>query len=376
MVGAALMAQTVWQVARVDVGFAPEHVLSASPSYPHGWREPTIYLPVTDRILREIRQLPGVATGALRAPVPLAPRNGIVNLTLDGSADPMPPAQVPTVSQSISPEYFNTLHIPVLAGRDFTEHDRDGALAVAIVNQWAAERWWPGQDPVGRTVRIENGTDPALSITVVGVVANNKAAQPGLLFAQDGPELYRPYLQAPTAFPVFFARAQDRAEALVGPARELLVRLVPDRPVFSALLSLNVAQQFAGVRRNALQIAGFAAIGLFLALVGVYGVLSFDVGRRTRELGIRGALGASGPGIVRLVLTDAVRLTAIGVLLGIPMALAATGLLDALLFQTRRANPLLYVAVVVCVAAVSLCAAYLPAQRAARFSPMIALRGE
>jgi ABC-type antimicrobial peptide transport system permease subunit len=213
-------------------------------------------------------------------------------------------------------------------------------------------------------------------LTVVAVVANNKAALPGLLFAQEGAELYRPYRQAPTAFPLFVVRAQGGVESLVRPVRELLVRHVPDRPVFASPLAQNVRQQFAGVRRNATQIGGFAVMGLVLALIGVYGVLSFDVNRRVREIGIRGALGAPRASVARLVLMDALRMTAAGLLLGIPTALAATRLLQAILFRTSPSDPLTYIAVALCVTAVALAAAYLPARRAANVSPLVALRSD
>jgi predicted permease len=371
--GALLMGRTVREAAHVEVGFTPEPVLTASASYPHPWRVPELYIPVTDRILAELRQLPGVATAALRAPVPLVVRSG-GGITPEGHGGPLAAALVPAAAQSISPDYFRALQIPLLAGRDFDDGDRAAGVEVAIVNAWAAERWWPGQVALGRTIRIDQGSASPVVLTVVGVVANNKAAAPGLLFAQDGAELYRPYAQAPSAFPLFVARAQGRGETLVRPVRELLVRHVPDRPVFAAPLEQSLGQQFAGVRRNALQIGAFAVMGLILALIGVYGVLSFEVGRRVREIGIRGALGATRAHVARLVLLDALRMTAVGLVLGIPAALAAARLLQAILFRTSPSDPLTYVAVSLCVAAVALGAAYLPARRAARVSPLVALR--
>ena len=148
-----------------------------------------------------------------------------------------------------------------------------------------------------------------LAITVVGVAATSKAARPNLLLDEDGPEFYRPDDQAPSAFPAFFVSAASRPEPLLRPVSLLLARLVPDRPVFSTLVSQTVTQQLGGVRTNAMQILAFAVVGLLLAVIGVYGVLSFDVSRRTREIGIQSALGASRARIAGNTLLDAARLT-------------------------------------------------------------------
>jgi putative ABC transport system permease protein len=222
-------------------------------------------------------------------------------------------------------------------------------------------------------VRVDTGGG-TLSLTVVGVVANSKAARPNLLLDEDGPELYRPWDQAPSAFPAFFVAAASRPEPLLRPVSVLLARLVPDRPVFASLVRETVTQQLGGVRTNAIQILAFAVVGLLLAVIGVYGVLSFDVSRRTREIGIHSALGASRAHIAGTTLLDAAKLTAIGVAVGIPVALFATRLMSGLLYTTSPRDPSVYGIVVACIGIVSLVAAYLPARRAVRVDPMIALR--
>jgi putative ABC transport system permease protein len=374
LTGAGLMARTVLHFAQVDLGFKANRLVTGSPSFPHPWRVPEKYMPVTERIVTELGQMPGAASVAIRATNPLPKREGKAMILLEGAAEPLPAGLVPTNALSVSPWYFTTVGIPIITGRAFREQDRKESLPVAIVNEWAARRWWPDRDAIGHTVRVDTGGGGTLALTVVGIAANNKAARPNLLLAEDGPELYRPFEQAPSAFPTFLVAAAARPEALLRPVSVLLARLVPDRPVFSALVSQNVEQQLGGVRTNAMQVLAFAVIGLLLAVIGVYGVLSFDVSRRTREIGIRSALGASRARIAGNTMTDAAKLTAIGVAVGVLVAAFATKLIESLLYTTSPRDPIVYAMVVVAVVLVSLIAAYLPARRAVRVDPIVALK--
>ena len=372
LTGAGLMARTVLHFAQTNLGFDANRLLTGAPSFPHSWRVPEKYLPVTERILAEMSQLPGVTSVAARANVPLPKRDGRASFMLEGGAEPLPAPLVPTAALSITPLYFATVGVPVTAGRAFTERDRKATIPVAIVNAWAARRWWPDRDAIGQTIRVDTGGG-TMALTVVGIASNSKAARPNLLLDEDGPELYLPYDQAPSAFPVFFAAA-SRPEPLLRQVSVLLTRLVPDRPVFTTLVSATVTQQLGGVRTNAMQILAFAIVGLLLAVIGVYGVLSFEVSRRTREIGIRTALGASRARIAANTLSDAARLTAIGIVVGVPMALFATRFIGSLLYTTSPRDPAVYGSVVLCIATVSLVAAYIPARRAVRVDPLVALR--
>jgi predicted permease len=310
----------------------------------------------------------------IRAGIPLGSPAAPADVTLEGQEFPLPRGVIPTGAFAVSPGYFRTLGISVAQGREFTDRDTENAPPVAMINQWAARRWWPGTDPVGRTIKLDTASGLSVTLTVVGVARDNRAAQPSLLLAEDGPELYRPYEQAPSAFPTFFVRATGAPAPLQKPVREILVRLVPDRPLFTSLASDLVDAQLSTVRLNAVQIVAFALIGLCLALLGVHGVLSYAVGRRTQEIGIRGALGATRAGLQRMVLADGMWLTTAGLLLGLPVAAAATRLIRGMLYGTNPTDPLVYAAVGLVVAVVSLGAGYLPARRAARVDPLIALR--
>jgi putative ABC transport system permease protein len=374
--GAFLLARTALHFARVDLGFEDQRLLSASPSYPHPWRVPESYLPLTDRIQCELAQIPGVASVAIRAAVPIPSREGTSSLIVEGSAEPLRRDQAPGSAQGISPGYFASLGVPIVTGRDFTEHDDSTSQRVAIVNRWAASRWWPGQSAIGRSIRYGGPGGKQVTVTVVGIIANNKAAQPNLLLAEEGPELYFPWAQTPSAFPQFLVRARSDPAPLERPVRLALTRLVPDRPLFTTPMHATVERQLGGVRSNAMQIGSFALIGLFLTVIGVYGVLAFETGRRHREIGIRSALGARRSRILRGVLFDAGRLAALGIIVGIPLAILTSRFIRGLLYSTDPADPVGYVVIAAAVTLVALLAALGPALRASRISPLIAIQAE
>jgi predicted permease len=311
LTGAGLLTKTAFRLAGQDPGFLAGPVVDASPSYPHPWRVKEKYLPVTRQILAELAGFQGVGSAALRAPTPLgrAQPSGTPRMVVDGRE--LDPAATPRGGISVSPGYFGALGIAVLAGREFSESDLEGSPPVAIVNQWAAQHWWPGGSPLGATIQIDTAPALPLRLTVVGVVRDNKAAARNFLLSEPGPELYRPYEQASSAFPEFLLKMRSAPGAALRPVRQLLAQRVPDRPVFASLLSEQVADQLGGLQLTAVQIMAFALVGLGLALLGIHGVLSYMVGRRTHEIGVRGALGASRGSIERLVLRDAGRLTAL-----------------------------------------------------------------
>ena len=376
LVGAALMTMTVLRLTRVDVGFDASRLVEGTPSFPHPWRVKETYLPVERRILADLGALPGASSAAMRALNPLGGRGAPGEIRLSGDASPLPLTLTPPAIVVVSPSYFATTGVRLVAGRAFNDADRESTVPVAIVNEWAARRWWPNESAVGQLVRIDSAPGAGLTVTIVGVVHDNKAAQPNVLLAVDGAEVYRPFEQAPSAFPTFLVRATNglAPQTLLRPTRLALIHAVPDRPLFTELVARQLSLQLEGVRTNALQILGFALIGLVLALVGVHGVLAYTVSRRTREIGIRGALGASRGRLRAMVLRDALLLVMIGLAIGLPVAGFASRFLEELLHGTSVANPAVYVAVVAIVLVASFVASWIPARRAARVDPVIALR--
>lgn len=377
LVGATLMAATVLRLSKVDLGFDAGQLVQGTPSFPHPWRVKETYLPIERRILAELAALPGAASVAMRASNRLGAPGAPGEIRLAGEPSPVPASAAPNAALAVSPGYFATTGVRLVAGRDFDGGDRDASLPVAIVNEWAARHWWPGVNAVGQRLQIDTAAGASLTVTVVGVVRDNKAAQPNVLLAADGPEIYRPFEQAPSAFPTFLVRSIGglAPQSLLRPTRQALIRSVPDRPLFTQLVSEQVARQLGGVRTNALQILGFATIGLVLALIGVHGVLAYTVSRRTREIGIRGALGATQGALRLMVVRDAMVLVILGLALGLPMAAFASRYMGELLHGTDAANPGVYLLVSLLLMVASFVASWIPALRASRVDPVSALRG-
>ncbi|MEZ4589429.1 MAG: FtsX-like permease family protein, partial [Gemmatimonadales bacterium] len=369
LVGGGLMAKTVLRLGATDLGFEPARLIQGTPSFPHPWRVPETYRPVTRQIAVDLGLLPGATAVAFRASVPLASAGGEPRVTLSGAAEPLPATVVPRALFAIGGDYLRTLGVTMASGRPIDDRDTEHSVAVAMVNEWAARRWWPGQEAVGKVLRIDTTL-----ITVVGVVRDNRAAQAGLLLADVSPEIYRPFEQISSPYPSFYVRAGADAGPLLKPVRDVLVRSVPDRPLSASLVADQVAAQLAGVRLNAIQILGFALVGLLLAVIGVHGVLAFAVGTRTQEIGVRGALGASRGRLALMVVRDAARLTAIGLAIGLPLAVSATTVIEGLLHGTSRSDPWVYGVVALLLVVVVLVSSYLPARRAARIDPASALR--
>ena len=387
LVATGLMVKTIVRLSHVDLGYDAEHVAWVTAVPVHSWRLEDKYLPAADRLLGDIASTPGVDASALRMQVPFArgkPRApGVIvvrrdledaTMTLDAGREVDPTLQ-PKTAFGVSADYFKVMGIPIVAGRAFSVTDDASAPAVAIINQWAARHWWPSENPIGRTFTVDTAPNIRAAITVVGVVRDNLAGQPSVLLATPGPEVYRPFKQSHYWLVNYYARLRSPPGRFVESERTTVMRgMASDGRPRGGLLSDQVRDQLKTVRTNALQIAGFAVVGLLLAIMGLYGVLSYVVQQRTQEIGIRGVLGAGRGDILGMVLSQAMRLTLVGIGVGLLTAVAGTRVMSGLLYGTPTNDVVVYLSVSLIAFVVALVASWIPARRAARVDPVVALR--
>jgi len=270
--------------------------------------------------------------------------------------------------------YFQTMRVPLLRGREFTESDNETAPSVAIVNQTMADRFWPHQDPLGRRFSMKADTDLAKTVQIVGVAGNGKY----LFVAEDPtPFVYVPLAQNYNSMRTLQVRSFVPPETLLAPMQAQVHQLAPDLPITEAkTMKLAIEDGLWIFRLGAGVAAAMGAIGLILAVVGIYGIVSFSTAQRTREIGIRMALGGSAGDVMRMILQQSVGMVIIGLVVGLLAALGITRLMTQLLIGVSPIDPLTYLAVAGLLSVVALAACWIPARRATRVDPMVALRYE
>jgi putative ABC transport system permease protein len=379
IVTVGLLVHSFWRVMHVDPGFQPQSLLR---TYLR-----TNYYDQKGRafwkgVLTQTASLPGVRHVALSD---WRPGRDAAATTFVFEDRPNDPTRLPIGEGSwVSDDFFRTVGTRLIAGRFFTEHDDDNAPPVVIINEEAARQFWPGQNPIGKRIGINytgpgrrTGAAPRLR-EIVGIAGNIRHDS---LDAPAAPAVYLPYLQDETnhnmATMSLFVRADGNAMALADSVRDRIHRVAPDQPVQSIQNVADLVSQSVATRRYTLTLVGaFAAVGLLLAAVGVYGVISYATSQRTREFGIRIALGATRGRVISYVLRSSVVLTTLGSVVGIVTAFFLTRSLSSLLFEVNPLDLLSFSAAVALLALVSIGASLFPAWRAARVDPMIAMQSE
>jgi putative ABC transport system permease protein len=317
------------------------------------------------QLLERAESLPGVRSVALTTVLPLSGSESKNSFGIEGREN----ADANWASlRLISPDYFRTMAIPLRNGRTFETRDAKDPPDAVIINETLARRFWPDEDPVGKRI-LFGDSGP----TIVGVVGNIKHAG---LEAEYEPEMYVPFPEQSSQL-VLVARADSEAIALAGPLRALVHSIDKDQPVenFSTMEEV-VSRSVAQPRFLAILLSVFATLALALAAVGVYGVMSFSVAQRTREMGIRMALGAQPRDILRLVLGQGMALAVIGVAAGLLGSFAVTRLMSSLLYRVSAADPITFIVISLLLTEVALGASFIPARRALKVDPMVALRHE
>jgi len=372
LVGAALLLRSFERLIHVDPGFRPDQVLAfrvALPNnaYPQDHQKITFF----SRLMERLETLPGVSAAGMIQSVPMR-GDYVLSFTIEGRP-PAGPNQEPSANHRvISPDYFKAMGIPLLRGRSFAPEDREKSPMVAIVDQKFVDRYFPDQDPIGKGLDIGNGTDGFYKIVgVVGSVLQDA------LDGKPSPTMYIPYTQDVFSSMWVVVRAKGEPTQLSAAARQAVRDIDSTLPAFAMTPLADVVSESIAQRRFSMLLIGvFGAIALVLAAVGLYGVVSYSVSQRTQEIGLRMAIGADRRDVLRLIVGGGMKLAVIGVVIGVAGALALSKVIATMLFELTPMDLVSYSGTVMVLLAVAMVACYVPARRAMRVDPIIALRAE
>jgi len=377
LLGAGLMAQTFQNLRRLDLGYDPRHVLALEVVAPHGkYEKPAEWRSLYQRLVERIARLPGVEASAGVFLRPLWGQMGNDWLfTVEGQSDAESRRNPHVNLEAVTPGYFGTMRTPLRRGRDFTDRDAEGAPGVAIVSNDFARRYWPGQDPIGKRLKIPLPDSPyhLTWLTVVGVVADARYRE----IQSSRLDLFLSYLQSPYGPRHIVVRTTGDPLA-VAPSVRAAVRDA-DRELLAedvTAMETVVAAALGGPRFGMQLLSAFALAALALAALGTYGVMAFLVGRRTREIGVRMALGARATDVTALILRQGLRPVMAGLTVGLGASLLLGRALGALLYGVAPHDPATMAAAAGTLAGIAAAACFLPARRAARLDPAAALRRE
>ena len=374
LIGAGLTIRSLTTLLAVDMGFDPNGVLTVNVELPaERYAEPAEWPVLYDRVLDRLGALPGVDIAAASQFLPLSPDINGGDYTVEGEP---PPEGAPLIGDRmrITPGYFDAMRMRIVSGRAFATADRAGSQPVAIINEALARRHWPDADPLGHRIAFGGTPEDGDWLTIVGVVAD--ITREGL-DAGDRPTVYMPVAQNPNPGIWFIARTNGDPMRLAAGVKSVIWDIDPNLPVDSVQPLIDRVRDSVRVPRfTAIVLSLFGVTGLLLAAIGIYGVMSFDVVQRTREIGIRLALGARPDTVLAMIVGRGLRLTAIGAVAGIVTAVAASRVLASLLFGVSATDPLTFALVVVVLMVVATAATWLPARRATRVDPIEVLRAE
>jgi putative ABC transport system permease protein len=376
LAGAGLLLRSFGKLLAVDPGFRSDHLLTMdiglpSSKYPLGSEKPLAFY---RELLARIKELPGVESAGAVSTLPLGANFDTAGVQPEGLN--YGPGEMPYPERYIvTPGYLAAVQIGLMRGRLFTEADDENAPLVVMVSETAAQSWWPNQDPIGRRVKVPGFDEsPQPWRTVVGVAKDVKQASLG---APHTMQIYLPLAQYRNGYLTLVVRTQSDPLSLAGEVRQQILKIDPDQAASNiASMDQVISGSVASRRFSAVLLASLAALGLLLASIGVYGVLSYGVSQKTREISIRMALGALQKDVLFLIVGQGMKLLLIGVGFGIAAALLLTRLMTGLLFGVSASDPVTYGGMILFLAIIAMLACYVPARRAARVDPMEALRYE
>jgi putative ABC transport system permease protein len=376
LIGAGLLINSFLRLRNVDPGFRAENLLTMKIvlpdlKYETKAKRSAFY---TDLVQR-VRSLAGVRSAAVTTNLPLYFQGNSISVTIEGRPEPPPGQELIVVTRIISPGYFDTMSIPLLKGRQLTDQDTDDSPNVVVVSEAMARRYWPGEEAVGKRIAIGRIKSQEDWVQVVGVVKDVRQFE---LNSDPKPQMYLTHRQ------YGFFDAQDLVvktdvdpASMASAVRKAVAEIDKDQPVSNIrTMETIMADSIARQRFSMLLLAIFASVALVLAAVGTYGVMSYSVAQRTHEIGIRMALGAQTGTVLKLAVGYGFKLVVIGITIGLIAALALTRVMATLLFGVTATDPMTFTLISLLLVAVTAIASYIPARRATRVNPIIALRYE
>jgi putative ABC transport system permease protein len=372
LIGAALLVQTLFQLQRARLGFEPKGLLTFQLAPPPARYALDTKAPVFYRsLLDSLRTVPGVRGAAISSGIPFGAGNYTTTPVATIGASALPPdTAVPIDWRIVSPGFFRTLGVPLLRGRDFTDADSSSASPVMIVSQATAQKFWGGENPIGRVLHQVANTR---NFTVIGMVGDVRSSA----LNQESPALYFPSASGVWPLMDVVVRTDGDADAILPVIRQKVRELDPQLPLANVrTMEEWVSNTAAQPRLNAQLLAVFAAVALAIAAIGIYGVLAYSVNQRTREIGLRMALGAQRVGVLRLIIGEGMTVGFVGIVSGLLAAFAFSRALSSLVFAVPVHDPATFAGVAVVLTLVALAACAIPARRASRVDPMVALRDE
>ena len=376
LIGAGLLINSFMHLRNLDPGFRVDHLLGLNVNlsevkYPDTPRRVAFF----DEVVRRVQALPGVQSVAIAGNLPFTYNGDSMPIGVEGLPDPPPDQQPDVIFRAVGPGYFSTMGIPLIRGRDFTEQDTLETTYAVVVSEKTAKHYWPNADPIGKRLKGGSTTSEGPWRTVVGVV---KDVRQNDFIAEPKMQMYYTYRQLKSLMPnALVVRTAVDPMSLAPSVRNAIWAVDKDQPVsnmnsMEQVVSTAVARQ----RFSMLLLAVFAGLALVLAAVGIYGVMSYSVAQQTREIGIRMALGAQRSDVLKMTVMQGLKLVAIGLVIGLVVAFVLTRVMATLLFGISATDPVTFLSISVVLLAVALLASYIPALRATRVDPMIALRAQ
>jgi putative ABC transport system permease protein len=379
LIGAGLLLETLWKLLETDLGFKVENVVTCRIDLPQTkYHDDRRRVDFFKRALEKARTIPGAESAGLVTSLPFSGSRGTSSFAYDDR--PTPLGNSPSADRhQVAPGYFAAMGIPLRAGRDFSDADDMDHPGVVIINEVFARRFYPGENPLGKRLTIGMGQEvklygKAVSREIIGIIGNVKHEQ---LKDDFKPEMYVPAWHLPALNMMFIVRGKAPAENLINGIRDAVQSIDAEQPIRRAqLLQGDISRSVAPQRLLATLLSLFAGLALLLAMTGTYGVMSNSVAQRRQEIGIRMALGAESRDVLKLILRQGLALALIGIGIGLLVSLALTRLMKGMLYGVSPNDPLIYAALAALLTIVTLLAALVPARRAAKVDPMVALRSE